>query len=279
MLLVVLQWQQVLHCAVAAPLHLSVSLQPDHLWQHCKAPSGCTDACAEAADTILSNLMTFLFGVTAASVVLWKQAHHGVETCSGHRCMHRFGKSACKHTSLLLKVILSLHCQLTPLWVGTTFLILSGISLLMLGLLMLCTFICTLCPFVNTSWNVFFSCFIFREMSAGNSGAQPCCGWYHSLGRPADSSSNQKVFKGILILKTKHIFQLLFRAILLQYDPALPNAGCFMNRQQAILDVFTLFPLGVGVLIGFPCYCCHGHLGSKLWVDIPITQEIICAPS
>lgn len=48
------------------------------------------------------------------------------------------------------------------------------LSLLMLGLLMLCTFMCTLCPFVNTSWNVFFSCFILQEVSAGSSGAQPC---------------------------------------------------------------------------------------------------------
>lgn len=38
----------------------------------------------------------------------------------------------------------------------------------------------------------------------------------------------------ILILKTEHMLQLLLRAILPQYDSTLPNAGCFMDRQQAM---------------------------------------------
>lgn len=71
-------------------------------------------------------------------------------------------------------------------------------------------------------------------LSALEPGLITSYGRYHSLRRPADSSWNQKVFKVILIPKIKHILQLFLRAILPQYGPTSPNAGCFNNRQQAM---------------------------------------------
>lgn len=57
-----------------------------------------------------------------------------------------------------------------------------------------------------------------------------------------------------------------------------------LHQMQAVLTTdnrqCVLLPLGASVLIGcrYCEHCCHGHLGRKLWVGIPIAQEIICAP-